>query len=159
MWLRKGRLRLVSIFIKTFLTYDIHNPSVVVPLFLTLPVQIPDEERKLTQIIIFILFCSVFMKALWRFYESLKGHKKKYKNKNLSQVLYNFVKFTRREGWILSFEQLFGLSDNEHLGIVSHFEFPHVLFAGREAPFPVAKTSGNTSFPLHCSYDFRWSEP
>ena len=37
--------------------HDIQNPSDDVPLFLTLPVPIPDEERELTQIIIFTILC------------------------------------------------------------------------------------------------------
>ena len=50
--------------------HDIQNPSDVVPLFLTLPVPILDEERKLTQILILTILCGPakgFMKALKAF--------------------------------------------------------------------------------------------
>ena len=58
--------------------HDIQNPSDDVPLFLTLPVPIPDEERKLTQIIIFTILCGPakgFLKALKPFIKLLRYHK------------------------------------------------------------------------------------
>ena len=63
---------------------------------LTLPVPIPAEEKKLSEIFIFTLLCGAskgFMKAFW-------GTTKKCENKNLTQFLfqYNFQKCTGRKG-------------------------------------------------------------
>ena len=64
----------------------------------TLPISIPDDERKSTEIFIFTLFCGASKGFVWclkRFYEGLKnlhktfwGTTKKRENKNLRRFLF-----------------------------------------------------------------------
>ena len=91
-------------------------------LVLTVPVPIPDEEKKLTWIFIFVLLCGTskdFMKALKAFLKSFQAPQRS-ENKNLSWFLfyYNFLKCTGREGlrWLrdLFFNRLWYFFNDFH---------------------------------------------
>ena len=95
-------LQLVRIFVKTFLMHDIQNPSDVVPLFLTLPVPILDEERKLTQILILTILCGPakgFMKALKAFIKLFEAPQKNMKIKISVNFYFDITSWNARAIW------------------------------------------------------------